>query len=67
MYRKAFAGKGLYDARVGYIGGETKQPSYRGVCSGTTGREFALLLSRLRNGSGMVADLRRCRGAAGHL
>lgn len=42
MYRKAFAGKGLYDARVGYIGGDTKNPSYRSVCSGQTGRMFCL-------------------------
>ena len=40
MYRKAFEGKGLYDARVGYIGGDTKSPSYRSVCSGRTGRMF---------------------------
>lgn len=39
MYRKDFASKGLLDARVGYIGGDTKSPSYRSVCSGTTGRE----------------------------
>jgi peptide-methionine (S)-S-oxide reductase len=38
MYRKAFASRGLYDARVGYIGGDTKNPSYRSVCSGATGR-----------------------------
>lgn len=40
MYRKAFEGKGLYDARVGYIGGDSKNPSYRSVCSGRTGRTF---------------------------
>jgi peptide-methionine (S)-S-oxide reductase len=40
MYRKAFEGKGLYDARVGYIGGDSKSPSYRSVCSGRTGRMF---------------------------
>jgi peptide-methionine (S)-S-oxide reductase len=40
MYRKAFTGKGLYDARVGYIGGDTQNPSYRSVCSGRTGRTF---------------------------
>jgi peptide-methionine (S)-S-oxide reductase len=40
MYRKSFTGKGLYDARVGYIGGDTKNPSYRSVCSGRTGRTF---------------------------
>lgn len=38
MYRKEFKGKGLYDARVGYIGGNTDSPSYRAVCSGRTGR-----------------------------
>ena len=43
MFRKAFEGKGLYDARVGYIGGDTKNPSYRSVCSGRTGRMFLLL------------------------
>ena len=40
MYRKDFGGKGLLDARVGYIGGDTKSPSYRAVCSGSTGREL---------------------------
>lgn len=39
IYRKHFEGKGLYDARVGYIGGDTNNPSYRAVCSGSTGRE----------------------------
>lgn len=39
IYRKHFEGKGLYDARVGYIGGDTANPSYRSVCSGSTGRE----------------------------
>jgi peptide-methionine (S)-S-oxide reductase len=38
MFRRAFEGNGLYDARVGYIGGDTKSPSYRSVCSGRTGR-----------------------------
>lgn len=42
MYRKEFKGKGLYDARVGYIGGDSKNPSYRSVCSGRTGRTFPL-------------------------
>jgi peptide-methionine (S)-S-oxide reductase len=42
MYRKEFKNKGLYDARVGYIGGDTKDPSYRSVCSGQTGRTFSL-------------------------
>jgi peptide-methionine (S)-S-oxide reductase len=39
MFRKEFKGKGLYDARVGYIGGESSNPSYRAVCSGRTGRK----------------------------
>lgn len=38
MYRKDFGKKGLIDARVGYIGGDSKSPSYRAVCSGRTGR-----------------------------
>lgn len=38
MYRHTFANKGLIDARVGYIGGDTKNPGYRAVCSGATGR-----------------------------
>lgn len=42
MYRKEFKGKGLYDARVGYIGGDSKNPSYRAVCSGRTGRMYPL-------------------------
>lgn len=40
MFRQAFEGKGLYDARVGYIGGDLKDPDYRAVCSGETGRMF---------------------------
>lgn len=39
MYRKDFGKKGLLDARVGYIGGDTQNPTYRAVCSGRTGRE----------------------------
>lgn len=43
MYRKDFGnGKGLIDARVGYIGGNTNSPSYRSVCSGSTGHAEAL-------------------------
>ena len=38
LFRKTFEGKGLLDARVGYIGGDTSSPSYRAVCSGRTGR-----------------------------
>ncbi|KAK4210666.1 peptide methionine sulfoxide [Rhypophila decipiens] len=41
MYRKHFGGKGLYDARVGYIGGDSSNPSYRAVCSGQTGHAEA--------------------------
>jgi hypothetical protein len=40
IYRKHFGGKGLIDARVGYIGGASENPSYRAVCSGTTGRKW---------------------------
>jgi peptide-methionine (S)-S-oxide reductase len=43
-FRAAFANKGLYDARVGYIGGDTNNPSYRAVCSGTTGHAEATQL-----------------------
>lgn len=39
IYRKHFEGKGLYDAPVGYIGGDAKNPSYRAVCTGETGRK----------------------------
>lgn len=38
LYRKHFDGKGLYDARVGYIGGDVNNPTYRAVCRGDTGR-----------------------------
>ncbi|KAI3398861.1 hypothetical protein diail_8370 [Diaporthe ilicicola] len=41
IYRKHFGDKGLYDARVGYIGGDTKSPTYRAVCSGSTGHAEA--------------------------
>jgi peptide-methionine (S)-S-oxide reductase len=40
MYRREFGKKGLYDARVGYIGGDTDNPGYRAVCSGRTGRKY---------------------------
>ncbi|KAI9836310.1 MAG: Peptide-methionine (S)-S-oxide reductase [Sclerophora amabilis] len=42
LFRKTFDGKGLLDASVGYIGGDTKNPSYRSVCSGRTGHAEAL-------------------------
>ncbi|KAH6651304.1 peptide methionine sulfoxide reductase MsrA [Chaetomium tenue] len=44
LYRKHFADKGLYDARVGYIGGDAADPSYKAVCSGNTGHAEATLL-----------------------
>lgn len=40
MFRREFGKKGLYDARVGYIGGDTENPGYRAVCSGRTGRTY---------------------------
>lgn len=40
LYRKHFSGKGLLDARVGYIGGDINNPTYRAVCAGTTGRGY---------------------------
>jgi hypothetical protein len=42
MYRREYKGKGLYDARVGYIGGDSENPGYRAVCSGRTGRTYSL-------------------------
>lgn len=39
LYRRHFASDALLDARVGYIGGDTSNPSYRAVCTGRTGRE----------------------------
>lgn len=42
MFRHQFAGKGLLQARVGYIGGDVDSPSYRAVCSGRTGHAEAL-------------------------
>ena len=42
LFREHFASKGLLDARVGYIGGDTSNPSYRAVCSGRTGHAEAL-------------------------
>ncbi|KAI6082827.1 PMSR-domain-containing protein [Hypoxylon rubiginosum] len=44
MYRKHFGNKGLYDARVGYTGGDLNNPSYRAVCGGNTGHAEALQL-----------------------
>uniref|UniRef100_A0A060TCJ8 peptide-methionine (S)-S-oxide reductase n=1 Tax=Blastobotrys adeninivorans TaxID=409370 RepID=A0A060TCJ8_BLAAD len=43
FYRKHFGdGKGLVDCRVGYTGGEKADPSYREVCTSTTGHAEAL-------------------------
>lgn len=42
LYRKHFDGKGLLDAKVGYCGGQTSSPTYRSVCSGSTGRTSSL-------------------------
>lgn len=47
MYRKHFGKAGLYDARVGYIGGDSENPSYRAVCSGRTGRKLHHILTPL--------------------
>ncbi|KAL7620816.1 Peptide methionine sulfoxide reductase [Parahypoxylon ruwenzoriense] len=44
MYRKHFGSKGLYDARVGFTGGDLTSPSYRAVCSGQTGHAESVLL-----------------------
>ena len=42
MFKQAFEGKGMYQIRVGYVGGEIKEPSYDAVCTGSTGRECSL-------------------------
>ncbi|ORY88830.1 peptide methionine sulfoxide reductase MsrA [Leucosporidium creatinivorum] len=42
MFRKHFTNKGLIDAKVGYIGGQSEDPTYRQVCSGTTNHAEAL-------------------------
>lgn len=47
IYRKHFKGKGLIDAKVGFMGGEERvdskgndiEPTYEEVCSGKTGRK----------------------------
>ncbi|KAI0106065.1 PMSR-domain-containing protein [Daldinia grandis] len=44
LYRKHFDGKGLYDARVGYTGGDLRGPTYRVVCSGQTGHAESVQL-----------------------
>ncbi|RKF58299.1 putative peptide methionine sulfoxide reductase [Erysiphe neolycopersici] len=45
MYRKQFLGKGIYDTRVGYIGGNTQDPTYRTVSTGRTGHAEAVLMT----------------------
>ncbi|KAF4124971.1 peptide-methionine (S)-S-oxide reductase [Geosmithia morbida] len=42
LYRKKFTGKGLLDAKVGYIGGDVENPTYRLVCGGKSGHAEAL-------------------------
>ncbi|KAB8304840.1 hypothetical protein EYC80_004178 [Monilinia laxa] len=42
MYRKEFDGKGVYDWRVGYTGGDTANPDYKTVYSGRTAHAEAL-------------------------
>lgn len=44
-YRHEFSGKGLLQAKVGYIGGDKSNPSYRAVCSGSTGHAEALQIA----------------------
>ncbi|KAI1003488.1 hypothetical protein K3495_g4712 [Podosphaera aphanis] len=44
IFRREFSPKGLYDARVGYIGGSSQTPSYKEVCSGRTGHAEAVQL-----------------------
>lgn len=45
MFRRQFKNQGLYDARVGYIGGDSKNPGYRAVCSGRTGRAYPIKIT----------------------
>ncbi|POS84872.1 hypothetical protein EPUL_003554, partial [Erysiphe pulchra] len=44
-FRKHFLGKGIHDTRVGYIGGNTQDPTYRTVSTGRTGHAEAVLLT----------------------
>lgn len=43
LFRKNFGEQGLYNARVGYIGGDVNNPGYRAVCTGRTGRMYIYL------------------------
>ncbi|EEP76914.1 peptide methionine sulfoxide reductase msrA 1 [Uncinocarpus reesii 1704] len=46
LFRKRFGnGKGLLETRVGYCGGDTQAPTYRGVCTGATGHAEALQMT----------------------
>ena len=45
LYRHHFARDAVLDARVGYIGGDTSNPSCRAVCSGRTGHAEALQMT----------------------
>jgi len=47
LYRRDFEKKGLLDARVGYIGGTTQNPTYREVCGGDTMRMYLPTLCAL--------------------
>ncbi|PBP24247.1 peptide methionine sulfoxide [Diplocarpon rosae] len=73
MFRKEFTGKGLYDARVGYIGGDAANPSYRAVCSGRTGRKRSFLFFSTTRNLWVVAvrmvlkSNNRCRSPASNL
>jgi len=44
MFDSAFKGKGLIASEVGYAGGKTSSPTYRQVCSGSTGHAEACKL-----------------------
>ena len=47
-FRKHFKDQGLLDAKVGYCGGDSKNPSYRAVCTGRTGRKLYVKLFRCK-------------------
>ncbi|PYI26929.1 peptide methionine sulfoxide reductase [Aspergillus indologenus CBS 114.80] len=46
LFRKHFGnGKGVLEAKVGYSGGHSANPSYRAVCTGETGHAEALQMT----------------------
>lgn len=45
LYRHHFAKDAITDLRVGYIGGDSSNPSYRAVCTGRTGHAEALQMT----------------------